>query len=166
MKVTCKNLDDTRRLACSFAKNLPACGCFVSLLGDIGAGKTAFVRYILKELGVKEKVTSPSFVILNEYRGYSIPIYHFDLYRLEKEGVKTILEELLDYSSRNVLTFVEWANFGEGALSIDRLTVKISYPDVLNYSDEGDVRFFEFDACSEENKKFLEKIINDYEAKE
>ena len=67
MKIECKDLDDTKKLAASFAKNLPDEGCFGSLYGDIGAGKTAFVRFVLKELGVKDKVTSHSFVILNEY---------------------------------------------------------------------------------------------------
>ncbi len=164
MKIECKNLKDTQKLAYAFAKNLPKSGCFVSLYGDIGAGKTAFVRYVLKELGVKEKITSPSFVILNEYLGYLMPIYHFDLYRLEKEGLKTIMEEVTDYSHRNVLTFVEWANFGEEALSYDRLNIKISYPDNLDYCDEGELRYFEFSAQGMDNSVFLDNIIKDYEA--
>lgn len=164
MKIECKNLKDTRKLAHAFAKNLPESGCFVSLYGDIGAGKTAFVRYVLKEMGVKEKITSPSFVILNEYLGYKIPVYHFDLYRLEKEGLKTIMEELLDYSHRNVLTFVEWANFGEDALSYDRMDIKISYPKDVDYSEEGDVRYFELDARGENNLVFLNNIKKDFEA--
>lgn len=164
MKIECKNLDDTKKLAASFAKNLPDEGCFVSLYGDIGAGKTAFVRFVLKELGVKDKVTSPSFVILNEYLNYRIPIYHFDLYRLEKEGIKTITEELSDYSKRNILTFVEWADFGSDALSLDRLDIKILYPDVLEYGENGDPRVFEFKPCGSENEVFVQKIIETYEA--
>lgn len=164
MKIECKNLDDTKKLAASFAKNLPDEGCFVSLYGDIGAGKTAFVRFVLKELGVKDKVTSPSFVILNEYLNYRIPIYHFDLYRLEKEGIKTITEELSDYSKRNILTFVEWADFGSDALSLDRLDIKILYPDVLEYGENGDPRVFEFKPCGSKNEVFVQKIIETYEA--
>lgn len=164
MKIECKDLDDTKKLAASFAKNLPDEGCFVSLYGDIGAGKTAFVRFVLKELGVKDKVTSPSFVILNEYLNYRIPIYHFDLYRLEKEGIKTITEELSDYSKRNILTFVEWADFGSDALSLDRLDIKILYPDVLEYGENGDPRVFEFKPCGSENEVFVQKIIETYEA--
>ena len=164
MKIECKNLDDTKKLAASFAKNLPDEGCFVSLYGDIGAGKTAFVRFVLKELGVKDKVTSPSFVILNEYLNYRIPIYHFDLYRLEKEGIKTITEELSDYSKRNILTFVEWADFGSDALSLDRLDIKILYPDVLAYGANGDPRVFEFIPCGSKNEVFVQKIIETYEA--
>mgnify|MGYP005762797601 CR=1 FL=1 len=164
MKIECKNLDDTKKLAASFAKNLPDEGCFVSLYGDIGAGKTAFVRFVLKELGVKDKVTSPSFVILNEYLNYRIPIYHFDLYRLEKEGIKTITEELSDYSKRNILTFVEWADFGSDALSLDRLDIKILYPDVLEYGENGDPRVFEFIPSGSKNEVFVQKIIETYEA--
>lgn len=164
MKIECKNLSDTKKLAIAFVKNLPTDGCFVSLYGDIGAGKTAFVRYVLKELGVKEKVTSPSFVILNEYMGYKMPIYHFDLYRLENEGIKTIEQELADYSKRGVLTFVEWADFSCGALSYDRLNIKILYPDVLEYDDEGDPRIFEFEPMGERNELFARNIIKDFEA--
>ena len=164
MRIECKNLSDTKKLAIAFVKNLPADGCFASLYGDIGAGKTAFVRYVLKELGVKEKVTSPSFVILNEYMGYKMPIYHFDLYRLENEGIKTIEQELADYSKRGVLTFVEWADFSCGALSHDRLNIKILYPDVLVYNDEGDTRVFEFESMGERNELFARNIIKDFEA--
>ena len=163
MKIECKNLADTKKIAVAFAKNLPVDGCFVSLYGDIGAGKTAFVRYVLKELGVKDKVTSPSFVILNEYLNYKIPIYHFDLYRLENEGIKTIEQELADYSKRNVLTFVEWADFGAAALSLDRLNIKILYPDVLEYGENGDPRVFEHEPRGDENKIFAQNILKDYE---
>ena len=69
MRIKTKNTADTQKLARIFAQNLPENGAFVSLFGDIGAGKTAFVRFVLKDLGVKEKITSPSFVILNEYKG-------------------------------------------------------------------------------------------------
>ena len=62
----CKTLDDTKELAQKFAK-LITNGCFISLYGEIGAGKTAFVKLVADALDVKEKVTSPSFVILNEY---------------------------------------------------------------------------------------------------
>ncbi len=152
MKIECKNLKDTQKLAYAFAKNLPKCGCFVSLYGDIGAGKTAFVRYVLKELGVKEKITSPSFVILNEYLGYLMPIYHFDLYRLEKEGVSTILDELEEYGEDDhALTLVEWAEFSNDQLSKDRMDIRI------NYIDEN-TREFCFEACGDKHEKLYNKL--------
>ena len=69
----CNNLDDTKKLAYKFAELIKD-GCFINLYGEIGAGKTAFVKLVADALDVKEKVTSPSFVILNEYHTGSIPI--------------------------------------------------------------------------------------------
>ena len=80
----CFTIADTKKLAEKFANLVREKGCFVNLYGEIGAGKTAFVKLVAETLGIKEKVTSPSFVILNEYHSASIPVYHFDLYRLEK----------------------------------------------------------------------------------
>lgn len=123
----CKNLDDTDNLAQKFAKLVEQDGCFVCMFGDIGAGKTAFVKRVAKYLDVKEKVTSPSFVILNEYHDGKIPIFHFDLYRLETEGVKTILDELEEYSQGRCLTFAEWAEFSQGEIPLDRMEIQIEY---------------------------------------
>ena len=94
----CKTLDDTKELAQKFAHIIEDDGCFINLYGEIGAGKTAFVKEVASAIGITEKVTSPSFVILNEYHSAKIPVYHFDLYRLENEGVKTIFDELREYS--------------------------------------------------------------------
>ena len=107
----CNTIEDTKTLAEKFAKLVSAQGAFVNLYGEIGAGKTAFARLVAEAIGVKEKVTSPSFVILNEYHSAIIPIYHFDLYRLENVGIKTITDELREYSDGKKLTFVEWAEF-------------------------------------------------------
>ena len=95
----CKTLENTKKLAYKFANLVKDEGCFVNLFGEIGAGKTAFVKLVAEALGIKEKVTSPSFVILNEYHSASIPVYHFDLYRLENTGIKTITDELREYSA-------------------------------------------------------------------
>ena len=92
--VVCNSIQDTEKLAKKFADLVKEKGAFVCLLGDVGAGKTAFSKLVCKHLGVKEKVTSPSFVIINEYKSGLIPVYHFDLYRLENEGVSTIINEL------------------------------------------------------------------------
>ena len=70
----CKTIETTKKLAKKFASLVKNEGCFVNLYGEIGAGKTAFVRLVAEELGVKEKVTSPSFVILNEYHSALIPV--------------------------------------------------------------------------------------------
>lgn len=135
----CKNLEDTKELAKKFAKLVEDKGCFVSLYGEIGAGKTAFVKEVAKEIGIEEKVTSPTFVILNEYHVGKLPMYHFDLYRLENEGVKTILDELNEYSEGKQLTFVEWAEFSQNEIPFDHIKINVTYEynDDRRYSFEG-----------------------------
>lgn len=125
----CKNLDDTKELAKKFSKLVEDKGCFVNLYGEIGAGKTAFVKEVAKEIGIEEKVTSPTFVILNEYHGGKLPMYHFDLYRLENEGVKTIMDELREYSEGKQLTFVEWAEFSQNEFPFNHLKINVTYED-------------------------------------
>lgn len=157
MKIKVKNKNETKVLAEIFATLIKENGGFISLFGDIGAGKTEFARYAIKYLGVTEEVTSPSFVILNEYKSKYFPIYHFDLYRLEIGGIETIKEELREYSKDNVLTFVEWADFGKSELPIEKMEIRITY-DLENYSDE---RIFEFQGTN----KYYKNIINQIEKK-
>ena len=89
----CKNENETRE----FAKNLASIlekGDIIILTGELGAGKTKFTEGILSYFGLQQEISSPTFTIVNEYHSNKIDIYHFDLYRLEHEGVKTIYDEL------------------------------------------------------------------------
>ena len=149
-KKVCYSLEETAQLAEKFAKAAKD-GCFVNLFGEIGAGKTAFVRLVAQALEIKEKVTSPSFTILNEYHTGDIPIYHFDLYRLENEGVKTITDELREYSTGKQLTFVEWAEFSQNEIPFDRIEVNVTY-------DDEDNRCFEFTSIGEGMDKIIEGL--------
>ncbi|MGN1152684.1 MAG: tRNA (adenosine(37)-N6)-threonylcarbamoyltransferase complex ATPase subunit type 1 TsaE [Candidatus Gastranaerophilaceae bacterium] len=149
-KKICYSLDDTKVLANKFA-NAASDGCFINLFGEIGAGKTAFVRLVAEALDIKEKVTSPSFTILNEYHTGEIPIYHFDLYRLENEGVKTIIDELREYSTGKQLTFVEWAEFSQNEIPFDRIEVNVTY-------DDNDNRCFEFTSVGNGMDKIIEGL--------
>ena len=133
----CNTLEDTKKLAQDFA-GLIENGCFVNLYGEIGAGKTAFVKLVAEALGVTEKVTGPSFVILNEYHSAKLPVYHFDLYRLENEGVKTIADELREYSEGKNITFVEWAEFSQNEIPFNHLKINVTYND-------DDARIYEFE---------------------
>ena len=154
MKFEIKNLEDTAKLANIFANLVKESGVFLCLYGDIGVGKTAFTKAFLKSIGVEGAVTSPSFVIMNEYKGTHLPVYHFDLYRLEREGVSSIVEELAEYSKERVITFVEWADFGEYELPKERLDLIISY----NF-DEGEcARTFEFRAQDAKYNEIIEKL--------
>lgn len=149
----CNTIEDTKTLAEKFAKLVSAQGAFVNLYGEIGAGKTAFVRLVAEAIGVKEKVTSPSFVILNEYHSAIIPIYHFDLYRLENVGIKTITDELREYSDGKKLTFVEWAEFSQGELPFDRIEVNVIY-------DDDDSRIYTFKSIGQKNDYIIEGLKN------
>jgi tRNA threonylcarbamoyladenosine biosynthesis protein TsaE len=104
-------------------------GTVVALYGDLGAGKTAFTRGIAKGLGITMGVTSPTFTIVNEYAG-NIPLFHFDMYRLESEN------ELFDigwddYQDRGGVCVVEWSEKVPGAFLPDTIVVKIE-----NFGDD------------------------------
>lgn len=73
---------ETLTLAKEFASTL-RCGDVVVLTGDLGAGKTKFVEGILSYFGLENEISSPTFTIVNEYDAPNVPIYHFDVYRLE-----------------------------------------------------------------------------------
>jgi len=150
----CKNLKDTKKLAEQFADLIKDKGCFVNLYGEIGAGKTAFVKLVAEALGVKERVTSPSFVILNEYHTAEIPVYHFDLYRLENEGVKTIADELHEYSQGRQATFVEWAEFSQDEIPFEHIKINVQYTD-------NDSRKYSFEAIGKHNLKII-RGLNEY----
>lgn len=153
MKIQVNSLEQTQKLAQKFVQCLDEKGLFVTLTGDIGAGKTQFIRYVLEYLEVQEKVTSPSFVILNEYKTKRFPIYHFDLYRLEQQGLKSIVSELREYSKTGVLTFIEWAEFAYDEIPSSALKINVCYNE-----EDLDVRTFEFTSEDENNNNFIQKL--------
>jgi len=106
----CSNSEaDTDRLGNLLAQVLPP-GSVVALIGTLGAGKTRLVQAVARALGVPNaSVTSPTFVLMNDYPGGRLPIYHFDTYRLvdEDEFLELGPEEYFDGEG---ITFVEWAD--------------------------------------------------------
>jgi tRNA threonylcarbamoyladenosine biosynthesis protein TsaE len=89
------------------AKNLKK-NNVLALNGELGTGKTQFVTGIVKKISPKTIVSSPTFVLLNEYKG-EIPIYHFDVYRTE--ACDFHFQELIkEYFSNNGICIIEWAN--------------------------------------------------------
>lgn len=147
----CNTLEDTKKLAEKFARLVSEKGAFISLYGEIGAGKTAFVKLVADALEVEERVTSPSFVILNEYHSGKLPIYHFDLYRLENEGVKTILDELREYSEGKMLTFVEWAEFSQDEIPFNHIKINVTYED-------DDSRKYSFEYFGSDNDEIIKGL--------
>ena len=112
---------ETEAVGETLAKEL-APGTVIAFTGDLGAGKTAFTRGLARGLGVTGRVTSPTFTIVNEYEGGRLPLFHFDMYRLESS------DELFDigwedYLARRGVCAVEWServsDALEGAMRID-----------------------------------------------
>ncbi len=79
----------------------------ILLFGDLGTGKTVFVRGLARGVGTSERVKSPSFTILYVYEGGGFPIYHFDLYRLDREGVGELIRD--GYFEKEGIVVIEWA---------------------------------------------------------
>ncbi len=98
--------EETERIAFDFAKKLHS-GDVVALLGDLGAGKTAFVKGIAKYFRINGETNSPTFTIVNEYNG-DIDLFHFDAYRLENADISN-LDWLDDYLFGDGICLIEWA---------------------------------------------------------
>jgi tRNA threonylcarbamoyladenosine biosynthesis protein TsaE len=115
---------DTERLGAALASVLPA-GTVVGLIGPLGAGKTRLVQAVAAALGVRPgSVTSPTFVLVNEYTSGRLPVYHFDTYRLKDDDDFLNLgpEEYFDSAG---VTFVEWADRVATLLPPDHLEITI-----------------------------------------
>lgn len=126
-------------------------GDFVSLIGDLGAGKTCFARGVARGVGVDPTtpVTSPTFTLLNIHQG-RIPLYHFDLYRLTGDGD---LQDLgfADYFDGDGLCLVEWAERLQAELPFERLEI------VFRHEDES-IRQLEFSAFGVRHLRILEEL--------
>ena len=100
---------------------------FVALSGDLGVGKTAFVRGFVSALAPDARVKSPTYTIVNEYRGGRIPVFHFDVYRIEGED-DLYSTGYYDYLDAGYL-LCEWSEKIPFALPDDRITVEIAKTD-------------------------------------
>ena len=122
MTIFSKSEAETEAAGETFARTLPA-GAVVALYGDLGAGKTAFVRGMARGLGLDVRVSSPTFTIVNEYLGPR-ELFHFDMYRLGSA------DELFDigwedYLSRGGVCAVEWSENVADAFEGDEICVRI-----------------------------------------
>jgi tRNA threonylcarbamoyladenosine biosynthesis protein TsaE len=120
-----KSIADTERIAQTIAEKVKRNG-FLALYGGMGAGKTAFVRGLVKALCPEclDLVHSPTFAIVNEYRGKDIDIFHFDLYRLTDED-DLYSTGFYDYIEQGGLTVTEWTELFESAIPSDALRLRI-----------------------------------------
>ena len=117
------SVEETEALGAELAGRLEP-GDVVAFTGDLGAGKTAFVRGLARGLGIPDRVTSPTFTIVNEYDGGRLPLFHFDMYRL---GSADELFEIgwKDYLGRGGVCAVEWSENVAEALEGDCVRVDI-----------------------------------------
>ena len=99
---------ETERAGAEFARELAA-GSVVALVGALGAGKTQFVKGLVAEIGAPVPATSPTFTLVHEYTGGRVPIYHFDLFRLEEQQSAERLG-LEEYFVGDGISVVEWAD--------------------------------------------------------
>lgn len=106
-KITSLNVEETQRIAAALAKVVVP-GTVIALEGDLGAGKTHFTQGLARGLGVGEAVTSPTFNVMSVYDQGRLPLYHFDLYRLEDAPE---LEDIAfyDYVEADGVSCIEWA---------------------------------------------------------
>lgn len=113
---------ETEELGARFAARLPG-GTVVAMYGDLGAGKTAFVRGMARGMGLDCRVSSPTFTIVNEYLGER-ELIHFDMYRLsDADELFEIGWE--DYLSRGAVCAVEWSENVQNAFFGDETVVRI-----------------------------------------
>ena len=109
-KIDLSSEKETEELASAFIKKIKP-GCFIFLYGEIGVGKTTFIRYLINQFQKLNKleiteVTSPTFNLLNEYQINDFKINHYDLFRLKStEEIKSL--DLFE-DNKNIITLVEW----------------------------------------------------------
>ena len=114
---------ETERLGFLLGRSLKP-GTVIAYTGDLGAGKTAFTRGLAQGLEIPERITSPTFTIVNEYEGGRLPLFHFDMYRLESS------DELFDigwedYLVRGGVCAVEWSENVDDILDADTIRIDI-----------------------------------------
>jgi tRNA threonylcarbamoyladenosine biosynthesis protein TsaE len=129
--------EQTEAVAAELAARL-RCGDVVNVSGELGTGKTTFVRGACEALGVRERVTSPTFTIGHRYHGLRGEVSHLDLYRFE--GVSAAEWGDLEPYFDEAIAFVEWPEAGEGVLPAARFAVRLRHAG-------GARRVIEIDEC-------------------
>ena len=124
-KYTSRSEEDTQELAENMeSENFP--GMVICLDGELGSGKTVFVKGFAKALEIKETVTSPTYNLIKEYPDGQMPLYHMDLYRLDPKNNNI---GITDYFNRDGICIIEWPEMIEDELPEERLDIKIKIID-------------------------------------
>ncbi len=98
----------------------------ICLNGELGSGKTVFVKGFASSLGINEVITSPTFNLVKEYLSGEMPLYHMDVYRLESENNNS---ELTEYFNKNGITIIEWSDLMKNDLPEERLEINFKIID-------------------------------------
>ena len=122
LEIVSNSAEQTRKIGMKLGK-LAAAGDIILMVGPLGAGKTCLTQGIARGLGIDEYTASPSFVLVREYRG-KLPLYHIDLYRLDRIEEVTQLG-LDDYLYSNGVCVVEWADKGLSVLPEEHLLIEM-----------------------------------------
>ena len=132
----CRSLDETKALANKLADEFKA-GDVVELVGDIGTGKTTFVKYLAEALGSDDHVSSPTFTIANEYQAKDLMIYHCDFYRLGDDDF-LIKQQLAEMTDKDSLVLLEWSeNLGIDLGATIKIFISVNADDLRNFTVEG-----------------------------
>lgn len=98
----------------------------ICLDGELGSGKTVFVKGFAKALGIEDNITSPTFNIIKEYETGELPLYHMDVYRLEDGDVNVNFNE---YFNKGGITIIEWSDIIKDQLPEERLDIVFKFVD-------------------------------------
>ncbi|MCQ8104553.1 tRNA (adenosine(37)-N6)-threonylcarbamoyltransferase complex ATPase subunit type 1 TsaE [Methylomonas sp. SURF-2] len=125
MKIELRDSDETELLGAALAGVLPQ-KCLLFLYGDLGAGKTTLIRGLLRAMGHRGAVRSPTYGLVEEYRLDGRVVFHFDLYRL-KDPEELEWLGINDYLQQQALVCVEWPQLGAGYLPAADLEIALEY---------------------------------------
>ncbi len=130
MNFVCNSALETENLGQKLGERISK-GTVIALFGDLGAGKTAFVRGLAKGLGITADVTSPTFALVNEYKSAERELYHFDMYRII--GWDSLYSVgYFDYVDTDAILAIEWSENIEEFLPDDCVRVTIRKTDDEN----------------------------------
>lgn len=148
MEYISNSLEDTMSFAEKMAKKTKP-GDIICLSGSLGAGKTSFAKGFARGLGIKGHVNSPTFTLMQVYEDGTLPMYHFDLYRLAEsfaEGEQIDFDTLdeigfFDYLNESGVCLLEWAEYAKDLIPKNAIWVKIDvHGDTRKIFIEGSVK--------------------------
>lgn len=147
-KYTSRCEEDTLELAENIeSEKFP--GMVICLNGELGSGKTVFVKGFAKALGIQETVTSPTFSLVKEYHDGELPLFHMDVYRMEDSKENFGLD---DYLNQDGVCIIEWPEMIEEQLPEERLDIKIKVID-------DDVRVFVFTPYGQQYEELCQAVL-------